>query len=127
VISSTNGCIFGGYTPLAWSSRNNRVSDPSLQSFVFTIQNPHNLPGRIFKQQKAEAAIYDHSNYGPVFGDNFDLATGNQFEAPNGSWSNLGGTYINDTGIAAKEVLTGANLFTVKEIEVLELVCNNNS
>jgi hypothetical protein len=42
LIASTNDCIFGGYTPLTWSSRNAYVSDPSLRSFVFTIKNPHN-------------------------------------------------------------------------------------
>jgi hypothetical protein len=122
LISSTTDSIFGGFTPLTWSSRGGWVSDPSLQSFVFTIKNPHNLPARLFKQQKEAYAIYDNSSYGPVFGNGHDLYVYGQWQSPSNCFSNLGGSYTNDTGFEGNQVLTGAQCFTVKDIEVFEVV-----
>jgi hypothetical protein len=122
LILSTNNCIFGGYTPLAWSSRNGWVSDPSLKSFVFTLKNPHNLPPRIFKRQREKHAILCHGSYGPVFGDGHTLSVCDQCHTSNGSYSNFGTAYANDTGIAGNQVLAGTQNFTVEEIEVFELV-----
>jgi hypothetical protein len=122
LISSTNDCIFGGFTPLTWSSRGSWVSDPSLTSFIFTIKNPHNLPARIFKQKQEVNAIYDDSSYGPLFGYGHDLSVYGQWQSPNNCHSTLGTTYTNDTGLAGNEVLTGAQYFAVKEIEVFGVV-----
>jgi hypothetical protein len=121
-ISSTNGCIFGGYTPIAWSSRGTYVSDPSLTSFIFTIKNPRNLHPQIFKQKQADKAIADYSDCGPVFAGNCDLVVSDQCQVESSSWSNLGGAYANDTGVPGNEVLTGSHKFTVKEIEVFEVI-----
>jgi hypothetical protein len=125
LILSTNDCIFGGYTPLAWSSRDEYVSDPSLKSFVFTIKNPHNLPPTIFKQQRETDAIHPYSSRGPVFGSGHTLSVCDQCHTSNSSYSNFGGTYANDTGIAGTQVLAGPQSFTVEEIEVFEVVDRN--
>jgi hypothetical protein len=122
LILSTNNCIFGGYTPLAWSSRNEWVSDPSLKSFVFTLKNLHNLPPRIFKQQRENYAILCNSSYGPVFGNGHTLSVWDQCHTSNSSYSNFGSAYPNDTGIAGNQVLAGTQHFTVEEIEVFEVV-----
>jgi hypothetical protein len=122
LISSTNHCIFGGYTPLAWGSESGWVSDPSLKSFVFTIKNPHNLPARIFKQKAETCAIYDHNSYGPVFGDNCTLRVSDDCRSSNGGYSKFGSCYPNDTGIADDAVLAGARNFAVEEIEVFEVI-----
>jgi hypothetical protein len=119
---STNDCIFGGYTPLAWSSRDEFVSDPSLQSFVFTIKNPHNLRPTIFKQQQEGNAIHTYGNRGPVFGSGYTLSVCDQCHTSNSSYSFFGSTYANDTGIAGNQVLAGTQYFTVEEIEVFEVV-----
>jgi hypothetical protein len=121
LISSTNDCIFGGYTPLPWSSRNEWVSDPSLTSFVFTIKNPHNLPSRIFKQKHETYAILTHPSYGPTFGDGHTVHVCDQCHTCNRSYSVFTSCYPNDTGIANNQVFTGAQNFTVKEIEVFEV------
>jgi hypothetical protein len=112
---------FGGYTPVAWSSRNGIASDPSLTSFIFTIKNPHNLPARVFKQRQAREAIYDYDTHGPAFAGNCDLSVRDHCDHAGSCFSALGTGYINDTGIAGAEVLTGAKMFAVKEIEVFEL------
>jgi hypothetical protein len=122
LILSDNGSIFGGFTPLVWSCRNTYVSDPSRQSFVFTIKNPHNLPPRIFAQKTTENAIYDHSGQGPRFGSGHDWWVYDKCNASNSSHSNLGVTYTNDTDMDGKNLLTGAYNFSVKEIEVFEVV-----
>jgi hypothetical protein len=124
LIQSTNDCIFGGYTPLSWNSRQGVVSDPSLASFIFTIKNPHDIPAQIFKQKQADAAIYDHAIYGPRFGDgnNADLSVYDQCRTCSSSYSRLGQFYSNDTGIGADNLLTGACHFTVNEIEVFEVI-----
>jgi hypothetical protein len=122
LISSTNDCIFGGYTPIAWTSRGGYISDPSLSSFVFTIKNPHNLRPQIFKQQQVRQAIGDYGDHGPVFAGTCDLVVADHYQSANRNWSNLGGVYRNDTGIDGDGVLTGAHLFTVKEIEVFQVI-----
>jgi hypothetical protein len=122
LILSTNDCIFGGFTPIAWSSRNGYASDPSLTSFLFTLKNPHNLSPRIFKQKQAEYAIDDNASYGPIFGNGYDIIVYDQCQSSTRSYSNVGTTYVNDTEIAATQVLTGSQYFTVKEIEVVEVI-----
>jgi hypothetical protein len=122
LISSTNDCIFGGYTPIAWSSRGGYASDPSLTSFIFTIKNPYNLPPRIFKQKQEECAIADIEEYGPTFGGGYDLHGCDQCHDSINNSSILGTTYANDTGIPDNQILAGDDNFTVSEIEVFELV-----
>jgi hypothetical protein len=122
LILSKNNCIFGGYTPLAWNSRNLYVSDPSLQSFIFTLKNPHNLPSQIFKQKQQEKAIYDYATYGPVFGGNYDLKVCDPLQVSESNYSHLGSVYVNDTGIEGGLLLTGQYRFAVEEIEVFEVI-----
>jgi hypothetical protein len=126
LVLSTTGCIFGGYTPLAWSFEGGSVSDPSLDSFLFTIKNPHNLPPRIFKLKQAKNAIYGQTGYGPKFGDaapwSADLYVCSQCQTSGNSYSNLGKAYVNDSGISGNHVLTGSQDFLVQEIEVFEVI-----
>jgi hypothetical protein len=123
LILSTGGWIFGGYTPVAWNSRNKYVPDPTLQSFVFTIKNPHNLSARIFTQKQADMAVYHDARRGPVFGYNgYDLKLYGDWRKGDQCYSRLGNNYNNDTGIAGNKVLTGSEYFAVQEIEVFELV-----
>jgi hypothetical protein len=124
LISTKNNCIFGGYSPLAWQSRNHNTSsaDSSLTSFVFTIKNPHNMPARIFKQKQVANAINDYSSSGPAYGNPVDFYVADQCHASTSSYSNLGQVYVNDTGIPGDQVLTGSHYFTVEEIEVFEVI-----
>jgi hypothetical protein len=122
LISSTNGTIFGGYTPIAWSSADYYVSDMRLESFAFTIKNPHNLPAQLFKQQRGERAVYHNASYGPTFGAGHDFYVCDECRNSNNSYSTFGNSYANDTGIGGQQVLTGAYNFTVEEIEVFEVM-----
>jgi hypothetical protein len=122
LILSENESIFGRFTPLVWSSRGDYVPDPTLQSFVFTIKNPHNLPARIFGQKEASSVIHDHRQYGPSFGSNRDIRIYNQCRTTQSNYSSLGGTFNIDSGMDGSTVLTGAYNFSVKEIEVFEVI-----
>jgi hypothetical protein len=122
LVRSSNDSVFGGYSPVAWTSRNNYGHDQDLKSFLFTLRNPHNLPPQMFALTKREYAIYDYGNYGPAFGNNNDLCVYTQCNVNNNSYSNLGSAYTNDTGIAGNAVFTGAYNFTVREIEIFEVI-----
>jgi hypothetical protein len=127
LVMSTDDWVFGGYTPVPWNSRNSHASDPDLESFLFTITNPHGLAPQIFPLQAPETAIHDRANLGPSFGSNAqtgcnDLRVFNQCNRNHGSSSQLGGSYVNDTGLAGNTVFTGEYNFTVKELEVFEVV-----
>jgi hypothetical protein len=123
LISSKNGFIFGGYTPLAWNSTATWTSDEKVKSFLFTIKNPHSLPPRTFplNREVRANAIYNHSSYGPFFGTGHDLCIQNQCNAFTSNSTNLGQTYTNDSGIPGNTVLAGVANFTVEEIEVFEM------
>jgi hypothetical protein len=92
-----------------------------MERFIFTIKNPHNLSPRIFKQKRGVLAAYHSSSYGPTFGNGYDFVVCDRCQDSNNSYSNFGSNYTNETGIAGKEVLTGAYKFTVAEIEVFEV------
>jgi hypothetical protein len=120
MIQSTNDSIFGGYTPLAWTSAFEDISDSSWQSFLFTIKNPHNIAPQTFRQIR-QNQIYMSEFQGPNFGY-ADLEIEDACQANGSNHSSLGHCYANDTGIEGDLVLTGERAFTVKEIEVFEVI-----
>jgi hypothetical protein len=121
IIMTTKGFIFGGFSPLAWDSSNQWKVDNSRQSFVFSIHNPHNITDKKFSLTNPTYAICCSSSYGPWFGggDDFRVADGGNNNAS--SYTNLGHSYANDTGIAGNQFFTGEYNFTVKEIEVFQV------
>jgi hypothetical protein len=71
VILDTHGNIFGGFTPVKWVSNSFDMTAPSLNSFLFTLKNPHNVPPRRFalKAKANDQSIWRNSNCGPHFYD----------------------------------------------------------
>jgi hypothetical protein len=110
VILDTDGNIFGGFTPVEWESSEvlKSKADPSEKSFLFTLKNPHNFPARRFllKAEKKDEVIYCDSNY---------------CNTNTRSFTSLGDSYTNATGLEGKRVFTGSEHFQVKEIEVFEV------
>jgi hypothetical protein len=131
VILDTNGNIFGGFTPVEWESRvhngkrgdedNTFKADDSRTSFVFTLKNPHKVAARRFALKAAErhVAIRCHSQFGPWFG--YDIGVLWDSNANTTSWTDLGWSYTNDTGMAQDRFFTGSFNFQAKEIEVFEI------
>jgi hypothetical protein len=126
VIWSTSGFIFDGYTPLVRTSQQGYVCDDSLQSFLFTIKNPHNLQPQCFslKSETKGYAIYDHNGYGPTFGGGHGVYVDNQCNTSKSNYTeHVGYSYNNNTCVPDSTVFTGARNFSVQEIEVFE-VCS---
>jgi hypothetical protein len=120
LIQDTAGNIFGGFTPVEWDSSSGWKPDPSLESFLFTLKNPRNLPARKFalKAEERDKAIWCESSWGPHF---VDIGVSDDHDANTASWSDLGDAYVNDTALDGETVLTGSECFKVKEIEVFEI------
>jgi hypothetical protein len=127
LIEDIYGCVFGGLTPVKWESRvyegsgnNCYKSDDSLKSFLFTLKNPHNIPARKFalNPEMKHRAIGCDSTWGPWFGG---LRVCDNCNTNPKSFTNLGETYTNDTGVGGRTVFTGSQFFKVKEIEVFEI------
>jgi hypothetical protein len=129
LIEDTEGNVFGGFTPLGsdWRTYDQGVdgghcfkADPSLKSFLFTLKNAHNFPARKFalKAARKNEAIHCESSCGPHFRD---ICVSANCNANTASYTCLiGGSYANDTGLAANTFVTGSGYFEVKEIEVFE-------
>jgi hypothetical protein len=122
LVLDTAGNIFGGFTPVAWDSLMwvTWKGDESLRSFVFSIRNPHGIGARTFglRADKKGEAIDCSSGHGPSF---FDIEIADGCNATAQAYL-LGTNYMNDTGIAGDLFFTGIGAFTVREIEVFELV-----
>jgi hypothetical protein len=111
VIVDMDGNIFGGFTPVEWDSRSGSKVDLSLKSFLFTLKNPHNVPGRRFmlKAEKKEKAIYCSSTYGPSFQDICVSDNGNA--TTNCYIGAFGAHYTNDIGLAGETFFRGPEKF----------------
>jgi hypothetical protein len=119
VILDTEGNIFGGFTPVEWDSRSGYKADDSLTSFLFTLKNPHNIPARRFAL--ANYAVLCYSAYGPRFGYPGDVYVSDDCNTNNDSFTSLGRSYTNDTGLDDTIVFTGSRNFQVQEIEVFKI------
>jgi hypothetical protein len=70
----------------------------------------------------ASKAVCGWSSQGPSFGTNWDIAVYDNCNTSTSNYTNLGGAYVNDTGIDGKQVFTGEYNFTVKDIEVFQII-----
>jgi hypothetical protein len=126
LILDIDGNVFGGFTPVKWESSDpgdrfgHFRSDENLQSFLFTLGNPHSVPPQKFalKAEKKHDAIFCRSDGGPDFGG-CDICVKDNCNANRNSCARFGtrqsnSAYANDTTI--KDFFTGAEYFTVKEI-----------
>jgi hypothetical protein len=122
LIETTKGFIFGGFTPIAWESANGICKpDSSGKSLLFSLKNPRNSEPSKFMLMNGKSAIYCLSLYGPVFAGHWDMAVQTNCNTPTSNYTNIGSSYLNETGIDGKLVFTGEYNFTVKEIEVFTI------
>jgi hypothetical protein len=126
VILDTNGNIFGGFTPVKLESGGwHFKADDSLKSFLFTVNNPHDIPARRFwlRGKTKNQAIFCYSANGPCFGGGgrCDICVKDNCNAKTESFTALGNAYPNNTGLDRDVVFTGSHYFQVKEIEVFEI------
>jgi hypothetical protein len=130
LILDTKGNVFGDFTPVEWKSpaRGKHKCDNSLRSFLFTLKNPHGVPPRKFAlmAEWKHLAICCNSKCCAAFGGgcSCDIAVSDNCNASRNSYTHIGTrwsnrTYANDTAFTG--FFTGAEKFTVKEIEVFEI------
>jgi uncharacterized coiled-coil protein SlyX len=128
VVQSTTGFTFGGFTfggftPLGWDSTSKRIDDPSNQSFLFTLTNPHKVSARKFHLRTDVAdrcAIFCLNGCGPCF--TVDLWFHYNFATKDYCQTRGFGThYSNDTGLPGETFFTGTTKFQVRELEVFEI------
>jgi hypothetical protein len=122
-VKTSDGYVFGGFTPLSWDSVSGFKCDENREGFVFTLDNPNHLQPKIFplKEGQKKKAICCRGSAGPIFGG-YDICIADKCNEDEVSYSNwLGYSYENDTGIPGTEVLAGKRNFKVSEIEVFEV------
>jgi hypothetical protein len=131
LIETTKGYIFGAYVVCPWDSILGWKGDDTMESFLFTLKNPHNVSARKFRIVPAQKAyvLYNWKSDSPylvwigswgaiaIQCDGNSRATGNNpgFAHPNSS-------FANDTGLNGATFFTGEESFTVKELEIFELM-----
>jgi len=127
IIVSSNGFIFGGFTPANWNSSNNYTFDQ--KSFLFSVKNASGK--HLIKLENNgpnhsnSYSIYGGSGYGPTFGGGHDLYICTNSNTSNSSYSNLGHSYsLPNHQYGSQEIknyLAGSYNFTTTEIEVYSM------
>jgi hypothetical protein len=104
-----------------WDSSSEYKPDRTETSFLLSLTNPHTSEAKKFLMKSSSNAIHCDSSYDPSFGSNCDIRVYDRCNERTDNYTNLGGAYVNDTGIDGKHVFTGEYRFTVKEIEVFSI------
>ena len=106
-----NGNRFGGYTSVALTknSSDNSIYDPN--AFVFSIDKKYK-----YNTNNPSYAVRSLTSRGPCFGGNCPFYIGNKFLTQNTSYSNPSNDYN-----SPPYVLTGAEYFTLEELEVYKV------
>ena len=96
-------------------------------SFIFSLRNNENLPPfkAPLKDQNDGYAIYGVSDYGPTFGDGYDLFIYDNAASNTNSYTEFGYTYQRPFGVSdTQTILAGTYTFPPTEVEVFHLVQN---
>ena len=110
LIKTDNGLIFGGYTTQTWNNDEDCKQDD--EAFLFSM----NLRKKYEIQKGVECAIYCGGEYGPTFGEGFDLCLCNNFMGLNGSYSNFPKSY--GKGSSTNELTDKNRNFKISDVEV---------
>jgi len=112
VARSTSGYIFGGYTDIPWTHRNNKAT--STHAWLFTLVHPAGHVAKI-PIEPGKSAVHYAVNYGPLFGTTYDLCIGDNANHPSArsSYSTLSGSYKSSIGQLSESVY-----FVLSEYEV---------
>ena len=113
IIKTDQGIRFGGYTTKTWNCNEECKKDD--EAFLFSLDLKKKYP--IIKG--TECAIYCNNEFGPTFGEGFDLSLCDNYMGVNGSYSNFPTSY--GKGYPSNE-LTGKNSnFKISDVEVYQI------
>ena len=110
LIKTEEGIRFGGYTTKTWNKDEECKQDD--EAFLFNI----NLRKKYEIKKGVECAIYCGGQYGPTFGEGFDLCLCDNFMGVNGSYSNFPKSY--GKGNATNELTEYNKNFKISDVEV---------
>ena len=111
VVKSSNGKRFGGYASVSWENRQQYVRDDN--AFLFSLDLK-----KCFKKKVKNSSLYDHTDYGPTFGEGHDLYISNECKSKNTSYCNGPNTYSE----ANIKDLSGDKNFGVDDYEVYSVL-----
>lgn len=113
IIKTDQGLRFGGYTTKTWNYDEECKSDD--EAFLFSMD----YKKKYLINKYTDCAIYCHPEYGPTFGEGFDLCLCDNYMGVNGSYSNFPKSY--GKGNPTHE-LTGKNpYFRIADVEVYQI------
>ena len=116
VIKSSNGFLFGWWTPISWKSTGSIYEyTADASTFIFTLTNPADVPAK-YKIKDARYALCHYSTFGPTLGNGHDIYVPNNSNT-NAGCTNFPDSYDDTTG-RGNNTFTGNRNFTVSEIEV---------
>ena len=110
LVKTEDGLRFGGYTTQTWNNDEECKQDD--EAFLFSI----NLRKKYEIKKGTECAIYCGGEYGPTFGEGFDLCLCNNFMGVNGSYSNFPKSY--GKGSSTNELTERNKNFRINDVEV---------
>jgi hypothetical protein len=108
LIKTKKGNIFGGYTPLAWASAGSYKKDESMETFLFTLKNPHGLdPIRFRLKGDGSHAICCETDR-LAFGEGHDMAIFGPCDTNTNSYTSFNKSFENSTKIDSRILFDGA-------------------
>ena len=123
LFKNEKGNIFGGYTSLSWGTDMNYHS--ANDSFIFTLTNIHGTAPTKYPNTNSKYSVRHDKNYGPTFGDGYDINICNDYLNNNNSNSYIGHSYQDVLGKGCSIFTGDANNnnhnFKLKELEVFKL------
>ena len=111
LVRNTKGYRCGAFITQSWSSSNNYINDPN--AFLFSLEFKEYYP--IYDGTNA---IYDHSSYGPTFGNGHDLYIASGCSQNSSSYCNFPYQYC---GTRARGLTGGSYNFRVNKLEVYKI------
>ncbi len=119
--------IFGGFTSVSWESSTNGKWKSDRHAFIFSLTNKDNKPLKMkIDSNEHKYAIRCNSNFGPTFGNGYEIYIANNANTTTNSYSYLGYSYnwpqyaygTNE----ARTFLSGSCQFQLDDIEVYQII-----
>ena len=125
LFKNEKGNIFGGYTPISWTSPSKGQYKSANDSFIFTLTNIHGTAPTKYPNTDSRYSVYHNSDRCAVFGGGHDICIANDCFNNNNSFSYIGGSYKDVLGkgcsIFTGDANNNNNNFKLKELEAFKL------
>jgi hypothetical protein len=124
IIKTNRSNIFGGYTAAAWAT----YPAPGIfhsdnTSFLYSLVNEKNLAPykMIIPSKNANYAICNRADYGPLFGEGYDLWVGDSSNIKNSGFNQNSYPFNMSLGYGYFDDINNWYNFRVSEIEIYQI------